>query len=107
MGITLDICPCYVTLDTAVPVSFLITEVVELAMTSDPAAQIAIRAVKIDSPDCAELSISSSALKDGAMEQRLGERFGRVLEGLARQLRGTLHRDADEGRFRIAIPLVA
>ena len=106
MGITLDICPCQVALDTAVPVAFLITELVELAMVCDPSAQVAIRAVKLDQPDCVELSVTSAALAGASIEEKLGERFGRVLEGLARQLRTQVNRDAEAGRFSINVPLI-
>ena len=47
------------------------------------------------------------ALRGDGPREHLESRVGRVLEGLARQLRTQLHRDSEDGRFRIAIPLVA
>ncbi len=97
-----------VTQDVAVPVAFLLTELVELAMLSDPNAhmRITVRAIE-DRPDRATLSVISAALRSSPTMTHLHGRFERVLTGLSRQLRAPLDHDADEGAYRIAISVLA
>ena len=104
LGIAIDIDPFLVSQDVAIAVAFLITEIVELAMTFNPAAQIRI-SVK---PDEAEhrmvLRVNSPALVDGdALRSVVEERYGRVIEGLSRQLRSRLHHDPLVGAYEISI----
>jgi hypothetical protein len=102
MAINLDIEPFYATQDVAVSVAFLLTEIVELAMYcgADPVT-IALRK---GSPSKALLSIESASLKAGApCDDNRFERFDRIVTGLARQLRSTIDRDTEAGRYAIEI----
>ncbi|WP_019516142.1 sensor histidine kinase [Sphingomonas sp. Mn802worker] len=104
IGIGLEIDPLYVTQDVAVPVAFLITELVELAMTCDAAAQLRITLRAAPEPDRALLRISSRALIDNdCLRDGLKNRFGRVIEGLTRQLRSTLQHDPMTGVYEVKI----
>lgn len=102
MAINLDIEPFYATQDVAVSIAFLLTEIVELAMYcgADPVT-IALRKA---SPNKALLSIESASLKAGApCDDNRFERFDRIVTGLARQLRSTIDRDTEAGRYAIEI----
>ena len=103
----------HVSQDVAVPVAFLITELVELAILVDPKATLRIsvrlgEVVRGRSPaQRAILRIQSDALRTSEkMEKYLNQRFGRILTGLSRQLRAPLEHDADKGEYAIAIGLV-
>lgn len=94
--------------DVAVPVAFLITELVELAMLIDPAQPIRIAVRGAQDDGRAMLHICSPALRPSAtMQTYLDKRFGRVLTGLSRQLRAPLDYDEGEGEYCIAIALQA
>jgi two-component system, sensor histidine kinase PdtaS len=108
LGITLEIEPYFVSQDVAVAVAFLVTELVELAMSVQPAAQVRVALNAGDTPDRARLRLSSSALVETPMLQDLlAQRYGRVLEGLARQLRSRLHHDPLSGSYEIVIAVLA
>lgn len=105
LNIQIDSADLHVSQDVAVPVAFLTTELVELAMLCEPNAtvRISIKAVA-DEPNKAELCVASSALRaTAALEARLDGRFDRVLTGLSRQLRAPLKRNEEEGIFCIEI----
>ena len=103
IGLTLDVDAFLVNQDVAVAVAFLVTEMIELAITCDPAAQVRVAVKPSDQPDRAVLRVVSRALTDGGSFQALsGSRYGRVMEGLARQLRSKLHHDPLTGAFEIA-----
>jgi len=105
MQIRLDIEPFYVTQDVAVSVAFLVTEVTEFGMFCG-AGWIAI-ALQADEPGFAMLSIESDALVGSrTSDSALSERFDRIVTGLARQLRSTLDRDDDAGRYSVRIAVV-
>ncbi len=95
--------------DSAVPIAFLITEIVELIMLRDPAAPISISLGPIrDEPERACLSISSPALMESASAGApAAERFQRIIGGLARQLRSHLDLDVDEGRYTVEIRILS
>jgi two-component sensor histidine kinase len=94
----------YVSQDVAVPVAFLITELVELAMLADPGSTIRISVHSAEDAGRATLSLSSSAYKPSPrMLSYLESRFGRILTGLSRQLRAPLHHDEEEGSYAIDI----
>jgi two-component sensor histidine kinase len=104
LAIAIDVDPFLVTQDTATAVTFLITELVELAMTLNPSAQIRISLKPGDAPERAILRVNSPALVDGdEMRSILTDRYGRVIEGLSRQLRARLHHDPLVGAYEIAI----
>jgi HAMP domain-containing protein len=105
MQIRLDIEPFYATQDVAVSVAFLITELVEFAMFCG-APFVAI-ALEEQSATSARLSISSESLKAGTpCDERLFERFDRIVTGLSRQLRSNIQRDTETGRYALDIAVV-
>ena len=106
-AVALDIQPIYVSQDVAVPVSFLLTELFELAMTAQPDARVAI-SLAASQPGKARLEVQSDALKASpALSEGLDGRYGRVLEGLSRQLRSPLERNLEKGSFALEISIVA
>jgi len=109
LAISLDLDSCLSTQDVATAIAFLITEIVELAMTVQPDAvvRISLKSV-VDDEGRAVLRISSPALigTDG-LEAVLEERYGRVMEGLSRQLRAKLHHDSLVGAYEIQVAITA
>lgn len=107
LGITIDIESFLVSQDVAVAVAFLITEIVELAMICRPDAQIRV-SLKPGADDAhAVLRVSSAALIDcPALRRGLELRYGRVMEGLARQLRAELHDEPLTGAYEIVIAVI-
>jgi two-component sensor histidine kinase len=107
VGLTLDIDPYLVNQDVAVAVAFLVTEMIELASNCDPAAQIRVAVKPSEQPDRALLRVVSRALVDGEeLRDLAGSRYGRVMEGLARQLRSKLHHDPLVGAYEIAFATI-
>lgn len=107
LGIALDIDPFLVTQDVAVAVAFLMTETIELATACDPEAQIRVSLKPHEREDRALLRVVSRALIDGDGLQALtSSRYGRVMAGLARQLRSPLHHDPLTGAYEIAIAVL-
>ena len=106
MAIGLDIQPFYATQDVAVPIAFLITELVETAMLSGISSPLTIALAGGDTAGRATLSVIAAGLKGAASSGRGVDRVGRVVEGLARQLRAPLVRDDDKGSLSIEIPVV-
>ncbi|TVV72640.1 sensor histidine kinase [Sphingomonas solaris] len=107
MAITLELLPAFASQDVAVPVAFMVTELVELAMICDPRGGVAIRLSAGDRPDRAELSVVAPGLIDETCRDHPSHgRSSRVLEGLSRQLRAPLDRDPAIGRYSIAITIV-
>lgn len=105
MQIRLDIEPFYSTQDVAVSVAFLVTELVEFAMFCG-APWVAI-ALEGQSGPVARLTIESAALTAGtACDEKLFERFDRIVTGLSRQLRSAIDRDTEAGRFALNIAVV-
>ena len=107
LAILIDIPSLQVSQDTAIPLAFLITELVELAMTVERSASVRLSALRQDEPDRACLVVGSPALRDSeALRGLLAERYGRVIEGLSRQLRSKLDYDADAGSYGICFALI-
>lgn len=107
LRIQLDIDPYLVTQDVAVAVAFLATELIELAVTCDPAAQLRVSVKEAATPDRATLRVSSRALIESPeLRDGLATRFGRVIEGLSRQLRAPLHHDPLAGAYEISIAVL-
>ncbi|MCM8730693.1 sensor histidine kinase [Hephaestia sp. GCM10023244] len=107
MGIVLDVEPFLINQDVAIAVAFIITEIVELAMLCIPDAQIRISARADAADDRAILRLSSPGLiACAALQEALDERYGRVLEGLSRQLRSQLHHEELSGAFEISIAII-
>jgi two-component system, sensor histidine kinase PdtaS len=107
LAILIDVPSVYVNQDTAIPLAFLATELVELAMAIDPRAAIRVMVPPLEDADRACLVVASPALGDSEKLQDLvAGRYGRVMEGLSRQLRSPLERDANSGTYQICFPLV-
>jgi len=107
-AIQIDSDNLHISQDVAVPIAFLLTELVELAMMLDPQGSMRIAAHMLqDQKDRALLSVTSSGLRTSeAMTAHLSARYGRVLTGLSRQLRSALDHDGDDGRYTIAITII-
>ncbi|MDP5279591.1 histidine kinase dimerization/phosphoacceptor domain -containing protein [Sphingomonas sp. DG1-23] len=106
LGITLEIEPLLVNQDVAIAVAFLITELVELAVNNHSTAQVRISIKGADEPDRAILRVISPALVESAeLEALLDSRYGRVILGLARQLRTRLHHDPLVGAYEASISI--
>ena len=107
IGITVDVEPLCVNQDVAVAVAFLVTEAIELAMGCDRAAKTRVSVKPAEEAGRAVLRISSPALIEGECFHTLfAARYGRVLEGLSRQLRAKLHHDPLIGAFEIGITVL-
>ena len=105
--IALDMVPAFVSQDVAVPVAFLVTEIVELAMACDPTGAISIALVGSATPDRATLVIGAPGLATSTcLDHPSRDRFQRIVTGLSRQLRSTLHFDDVTGAHRIEIQIV-
>jgi two-component sensor histidine kinase len=104
MQIALDMISANVSQDVAVPVAFLMTELIELIMYCNPDGSILISLKATDEADRARLRIETFGLTPGALDDYPGIiRFDRVITGLARQLRAPLEQDRQAGRFEIVI----
>ena len=104
IGIALDVLPYLVNQDVAIAIAFLLTEIVELAMNVSPTAQIRISVGPDESDARAVLRVNSPALiDDDRMRTLVAERYGRVIEGLSRQLRSKLHYDPLVGAYEISV----
>jgi two-component sensor histidine kinase len=107
LAITLDVEPLLVTQDVAVAVAFLVTEIVELAMTSEPGTQVRVGLRAGEEENRAVLRVVSRALVErDQLHELVATRYGRVLEGLARQLRSKLHHDPLVGAYEITIAVL-
>ena len=106
IGIALDVLPYLVNQDVAIAIAFLLTEIVELAMNVSPTAQIRISVGPDESDARAVLRVNSPALiDDDRMRTLVAERYGRVIEGLSRQLRSKLHYDPLVGAYEISVAI--
>ncbi len=104
MAITLNLEPLYVTQDVAVSVAFLVTEMVEFAMFCE-ATPVAISLQRGEGLT-ARLTVDSDSLKgDTACDEKLFERFDRIITGLSRQLRSTMERDLVRGCYSVDLAI--
>ena len=105
MQIRLDAEPFYGTQDVAVSVAFLVTEIVEFGMFCG-ASWVAIT-LEADGPGFAALAVESDSLAgEISCDPKLFERFDRIITGLSRQLRSTLDRVPEQGRYSVRIGVV-
>ena len=100
--IQLDVDHLYTTQDAAVAAAFFVTEVVEFAMLDQPGQPIEIELRRV-SELAAHLTISSNALSTAEDGDARRQQFGRIIGGLARQLRSPL--DERMGRLSVDIPV--
>lgn len=106
LTITLDIDGYLANQDMAIAMAFLLTEMIELAMMvqADAALRVSLRPAPDGTEGRALLRVSSPALVDGdRLRDLLAERYGRVIEGLARQLRSKLHYEPLSGAYEILV----
>lgn len=107
LGIAIDMDAFLVNQDVAVAVAFLVTETIELAMGCDPAAQIRVSLKPAETEQRAVLRVVSRALVESdRLRELVAKRYGRVMEGLSRQLRTPLHHDPLTGAYEITIAVV-
>lgn len=105
--IALDVDPYLVNQDVCVAIAFLVTETIELAMNVDPAAQIRVAVKPGDRDGRAILRVVSRALVGSdTLSGLLATRYGRVMEGLSRQLRAPLHHDPMVGAYEISLAVL-
>lgn len=104
LSITIEVEPLLVSQDVAVAVSFLLTELIELAMSVNPSSQVRLSAKAGELADTALLRVNSPSLVESEELRALLEtRYGRVILGLSRQLRAPLHHEPLVGAYEIAI----
>lgn len=107
MTIRLALEPYYVTQDVAVSVAFLITEIAEYAMLCGAGAVSIALTGDGAAAGTAKLVVESDSLRPGAdCEPILTERFERIVTGLSRQLRSTIDRELEAGRYTLAVAVV-
>ncbi|MEC3911717.1 sensor histidine kinase [Sphingobium sp. CR2-8] len=107
-AIQIDSDNLHISQDVAVPIAFLLTEIIELAMVLAPQAGMRISIqLEPDRDDRARLTVESPGLRTSDdMASRLDERYGRVLTGLSRQLRAPLDYDGETGSYTIVITVI-
>ena len=91
--------PILVAQDTAMPLAFLFTELAEMAVIIDPGTTIVVTARSNDPPTSARLTITSPALRE--VDAANVQTATRIVEGLARQLRAPLRREAGSDSYAI------
>ncbi len=114
--ITLEVDPLFADQDVAMPVAFLVTELVELSARSDHIQPITIRLLSAPAmPDAlggdgteavstSQLSIASAALASPNIQLGTHSGYQRVITGLARQLRQPLEHLPEAGWYAIMVP---
>jgi hypothetical protein len=90
------------TQDSAVAVSFLITEIVEFAMLHCPDEPVEI-SLRRTSELTARLTLASKVLVPDEEQQPQKVQFERIIGGLAKQLRSSLDRKL--GRYSVDLPV--
>ncbi len=106
LSVILEIAPFLANQDIAIAIAFLITEIVELAINVNPTTQVRISVSPDPSDQRALLRINSPSLIDhDRMRTLVAERYGRVIEGLSRQLRSKLHYDPLVGAYEISVAI--
>lgn len=104
--ISIVIAPVNVSQDVAVPIAFLVTELVELSISLSRQAALTIKLDDLKA-DRAILAIGSTALTEiAARPDEATPRYSRVIDGLARQLRASLDYDSLSATYRITIPIL-
>lgn len=104
LTIAVDVAPVRVTQDTALPVAFLITELIELALACSDEPHVILAVERLDANENqAWLKLRSIAFIGCGP---VAARYERVMAGLSRQLRGSLNRDESSGLFSIAVPVL-
>jgi two-component system, sensor histidine kinase PdtaS len=100
--IDLELDTVHTTQDMAVPVAFLVTEVVEFAMLRRPDQPVEVMLAR-SSDLTARLTLGSPVLIPDQEGDREQIQFERIIAGLARQLRSSLERKL--GRYSVELPV--
>jgi two-component sensor histidine kinase len=90
--------------DVALPVAFIVTELVELAHEALPGAAIAIELERA-ADERVTMRVTSEGFTRAAKDGTRFTNYARILSGLARQLRQPLAFDAATGCYAITIPI--
>lgn len=107
MPIALNMVDVYITQDVAVPVAFLVTEIVELLMYRNQHGSVLISLERVEEPGRAMLRVEAIGMNEHALDD-YGDmvRFDRVVTGIARQFRAPLIKDLKAGRFEVQIGIL-
>ena len=105
LSITPDVERIYVGQDTAVPLAFLITELVTAAARLDGGAT-SMRVAARATGERATLTIEAATFHDGdPFAPGSADPSTRIVQGMARQMRSALTHDAERGSYAIDFPL--
>lgn len=103
--ITAQLASVKVTLDTATALTFLLTEFVELSTLVESGATILL-VVKAEN-DIGRMTVdSASFVTNETLDELVGQRYGRIMNGLVRQLRTTLEHDPVRGGYIVEFPVL-
>lgn len=106
--IDMDLDSIPVSQDTAVATAFLLTELIELAIAVNPTTIVTLTAKPGPEEGRAALRVESPALIEGpALTGLLETRYGRVIQGLVRQLRSQLLHEPLLGAYEVSIAVLA
>jgi len=90
--------------DVAMPVAFLLTEIMELLQISRTCDELKISLEDCDNDEKCTLVLTSNALKENVeFDTLMADGIDRVIMGLSRQLRSELIRDQANGTMKIDI----
>ncbi|MBX9797064.1 histidine kinase dimerization/phosphoacceptor domain -containing protein [Sphingomonas sp.] len=115
LNLSLELASISTTQDVAIAVAFLLTELIEMAMGLGSAGggAITIALAPITAPadgagGRAQLRVSAPMFVDSdRLRTLLAERYARVIDGLARQLRSKLEHEPLAGVYEISIATIA
>ncbi len=107
IGIMLDVDNYLVNQDVAVAVAFIVTETIELAMSVDSAAvlKVSLKPAEVEGRACLRI-VARALVESDELRELVKRRYGRVMEGLSRQLRGQLHHDPLTGAYEITVAVI-
>ena len=98
----------FVAQDTAVPIAFLITELVSCAARLTAPAPLTVQVTAARDGERAELGIHAACfVGHDVLAPSNADPCSRIVHGMARQLRSPLRHDADAGCYAISFPVVA
>ncbi|HPU14501.1 MAG TPA: histidine kinase dimerization/phosphoacceptor domain -containing protein [Polymorphobacter sp.] len=88
--------------DTAIPVAFLITERASIAVQASPSGRVMLAIAASRDDNAVSIAVNTNAFV-GADCLRTAENTAstRIIRGMVRQLRGSLHHDAVAGSYRL------
>ncbi|CAM3155157.1 hypothetical protein SPAN111604_07110 [Sphingomonas antarctica] len=105
--ITAQLVTVRVSLDTATALSFLLTEFVELSTLVDINVPILL-VVKVNDDNVGRLTIDAKTfVTNETFDELVDHRYGRIMNGLVRQLRTTLHHDPVRGCYAVEFPTLS